>query len=407
MDNQKEVGSPDDFIALRWQKERATAFLDWRRGEGLVRECMSTLCDAIGDTVGTIDPHWVAAHLDDVMRGRSCDNLAFDDIGQVIAYMLMHMSDRYARATHALEILFTAGCLPTRRRRLSVLDVGSGPAPCAYAALDFYLQLMAWTMQTGQNRTFSTVTDLHLLDRGEAWGTSVHWLSENLLPWRQNLFSMTEPLGMPIPFAITYRDFKGFSARDLHNRAREYRARVIQGEMDDPDSLLPSAADYSTPAARRLAYEEYADKPSAYDLVFLGNFLTQLQHVEIFRRELPTLARWLTPGGALVIFGGHGKKYEEIRSAVRDLLSHEKVILIEDAENTVSAGFDPVIGSLSRNQRLVNLTMLRKSGAELPEVVTKRRKNSHFAKSTIQIFVKRDVSRAVRRRRRIKGSGAA
>ncbi len=78
---------------------------------------------------------------------------------------------------------------------------------------------------------------------------------------------------------------------------------------DDPDICWDTSATVS----------DLALPPRAFDLVFLTNFLTQLEMTSNFERELEDLGRHLTPGGLLCILGGRGGQYPEIYEALNEI----------------------------------------------------------------------------------------
>jgi hypothetical protein len=87
-------------------------------------------------------------------------------------------------------------------------------------------------------------------------------------------------------------------------------ASSIEAEFERADEPISSAT------ARRFAYEQGTTRPSAYDLIFVPNFLTQADAPQTFQAELRDLMRSLTPGGVLVALSGTGDQYVEIRSAL-------------------------------------------------------------------------------------------
>jgi len=111
-----------------------------------------------------------------------CNELAFDTEAETLAYTIWHLVDRYGRILQVLDEMLEAGHLPLRRKRMSVLEVGAGPSPAAYAITDFYEDLQAWSASLGESGVdFRPVTNLMLLDRGPAWGHLVHHVSEALI----------------------------------------------------------------------------------------------------------------------------------------------------------------------------------------------------------------------------------
>ena len=146
------------------------------------------------------------------------------------------------------------------------------------------------------------MTHMHALDRGEAWGRLLHHLSERLISLRSALPSSPGAL----PFRVEYDNLVGFSPIREHVSALDHVAALISADFDRADEPITRST------ARRLAEEDGVDKPSAYDLVVMSNFLTTEENVKKttddsvkkdFRAELRQLASNLTPGGLLIVIG--------------------------------------------------------------------------------------------------------
>lgn len=240
----------------------------------------------------------VVREFPDVLR--SCDLLDFETTAQTVAYMIWHLADRYGRVTQVLDRIFELGHLPIKLRGATVLEVGAGPAPALYAVRDYYDDLRAWIAAAKLGVEAAPATVLASIDRGVAWSSLLHRLSETL-------WGMYWPRAeTPLPFAISYDNLAGFSARDLHIDTIERNARAIEMELER------AGEDISAHTARQFALEDGAYPPSAYDLIIMCNFLTNTKLTQQFETEIDELARSLTPGGLLVILGGQGGEYPAI-----------------------------------------------------------------------------------------------
>jgi ribosomal protein RSM22 (predicted rRNA methylase) len=267
----------------------------------------------LATAVKVLTRHW-AAHGDSASSvvqclpstmGR-CNELAFATEAETLAYTIWHLIDRYGRILQVLDELFTAGHLPLRRKRMSVLEVGAGPSPAAYAVTDFYQDLRAWSASLGEpDVDIRPVTDLMVLDRGPAWGHLVHNLSEVLM-------TLGEDRRLR-PFGMTYDEFRSFSVRTEHVEGIDRATRRLIAEADSWDEYL------SDHEARSQAIRERAYPPGGVDLVVICNFLTHNSMVEEFAREIQSLAGSLTPGGVLVAIGSSGVGYNEIFDEVTRL----------------------------------------------------------------------------------------
>lgn len=367
------TASPHRWSAKQWQQRNSQAFREWRsRERGPTDFDFETMCGAVSDVVRILDtPDRVAARLGDVFG--KCDDLDFDSTAETAAYTLAHMADRYGRSYQVLELLFEHGYLPVRKNKLNVLDVGAGPGPSTFAAIDFYRQLADWADDTHAGVAPSHVTFPAVLERGRAWSPTIHNLTEFLNARRASRGDGTErvPAG---PLGVHFTELGGFSARAVHHEQRARLSREIQAEWDDDWDAKESA---STPSARAAAYAapSPALAPSAYDIVFVSNFVTQRQLVDRYRTELRGLATWLSPGGILVALGSSTATYENIWRDVRSAVEREQVISLNNVSGDLQANCDPSRHRLIRAQQISDRDYLRASGATVPrkfETLTQR-----------------------------------
>jgi SAM-dependent methyltransferase len=341
-----EASAPVRWAAGRWQREHAQSLKEWRKSDAsLAMPHLTTLCRAVNETTRELsgDLHALGAKL--LPTRNCCDDLWFLDNDEAAAYTVQHLTDRYGRVTQVLERLFDAGHLPLRLRKLSVLEVGAGPAPGLYATRDFYADLAQWAEATGQQTEFLPVTHMHALDRGEAWGRLLHHLSERLISLRSEIPSSPGAL----PFRVEYDNLVGFSTICEHVRALDHMAAVISADFDRADeSIAPSTA-------RRFAEEDGVDRPSAYDLVLMCNFLTTKDSVKDFRADLRQLASSLTPGGVLIVIGappgGEKSKYAQIWSDLRALVRDTGLTELRGFEKPIPANQKPEWATVIRQQQ--------------------------------------------------------
>ncbi|MWA08634.1 hypothetical protein [Streptomyces sp. BA2] len=318
-----------------------------------------------------------------------CDELYFQDSDEAAAYTVQHLTDRYGRVTQVLERLFAAGHLPLRRRQMSVLEVGAGPAPGLYAARDFYADLALWAETSGHEVPFLPVMRMHALDKGEAWGRLLHSLSEHLIALRSDLPSSPGAF----PFRVEYSNLAGFSVIREHVRALDHAAESISAEFDQSDEPITRAT------ARRFAEEDGVGRPSAYDLVVTSNFLTAEGSVKEFQMELRQLASGLTPGGLLIVIGAAaGNKYARIWSALRTLMRCTELTEIKGFEEPIAANLNPEWAKAIRRQRQDILDELRGVDA-LPNEVAGLQATDGFPTFRVLVWKNQRPARKGPRRR--------
>jgi hypothetical protein len=325
MDQDHAEKQPSRFVAANWERESAAEFLKWMVGSGEAEMRAVTLGQAVRqvwrDRMQRAPTGELARMLPEVLK--SCDSLSFSEPTEAVAYAGLHLLDRYGRVMQVLEHLLRIGRLPLRRRQVTVLEVGSGPAPALYAALDFYAMLGQWPGRNGVQVALVGVADS--LERGTAWDWTLHYLSEQLILQRRH-----DPGKVALPFRREIQELAGYNPTGRYHAAVAQRARSILYEFYSANEYLDGRA------ALKMAYGEGVRAPSAYDLVFLCNFLTQEEMTRQFKGELLALANTLTPGGVLIVMGGVGSQYPAIYESVRAIAAQARLLDISRQD-----AFDP------------------------------------------------------------------
>ncbi|WFE26613.1 hypothetical protein O7623_25455 [Solwaraspora sp. WMMD791] len=326
--------------ARQWQTANADEHLSWYRSTGLDTIQMKSVCDSVIATfdmlAGRANRSLLASRLPDALR--RCDDLDFSDIESGLAYFILHFADRYGRAGQVLQRLLKLGWVPLRRQRIAVLDIGSGPAPSSFAAFDFYNNLADWSSTVGDQHEFGRAT-IHPLDRGIAWDTIIHNFSEQLMVHR------APPIGWhALPFSRSFKNFTGFSAHERHHGHRRAIRDSIIRDYDDADEYIDPKE------AWREAYSHPAQIPSAYDLIFVSNFLTTVGMANTFRRELVDLAHSLTLGGVLLFFTATGGRYAKVHREIEAIAALARLSRIEGFSEPIESNPDQRIRALLAEQ---------------------------------------------------------
>jgi len=205
--------------ASHWERAHYPDYTQWCARTDLPDLHFSAITGAVAQTLTTL---YARAHADAVAVElprvlKSCDDLNFNSLPEAIAYLGLHLSDRYGRVTQVLEHLLETGHIPIRRRRTAVLEVGAGPAPSIYAAYCFYLRLQAYAAQAPRRLRLAPV-DAQVIDIGAAWDEVLHHFSEHLL----TQLGLGPGMGFPLPpFRRTHNDLKSYSAVSTYLMARE------------------------------------------------------------------------------------------------------------------------------------------------------------------------------------------
>ncbi|MEV6101481.1 hypothetical protein [Nocardia sp. NPDC051981] len=345
--------------ARQWELAHFSEFDQWRsRSGGLAKWQLATLLDAVRTTTfswGSVrEGRALSDCFDDVLT--RCNDLIFDDPAETSAYALLHLADRYGRACQVLEHLMSAGQLPLRRKHLKILDVGCGPAPNLYAALDFYTGINDWVRHSGQDLTFASNITVHSIDRGPGWKRLIHYLSEHLLLTRNH---QTVP-GIVPPFGITFDDLTGFAPRENTREAYRAAVRAVDRFCGYDDEYLTDAE------VRAIAYHRVAD--SAYDLIFASNFLTQPHMIDTFEHEIVALSRSLSRGGLLIITGSASHQYQPIWDRLATQMRAPGLVRLHDFAEPIATARGRYARPV-REHTLASLDLLRAQGLPVSDTL--------------------------------------
>jgi hypothetical protein len=311
--------------ARQWQYAYGQAAVDWMGSSGVAQRMLADICAAVETTV-----QWVLGS--DSARARQvieqypevlsrCDHLQFGDPAQALAYLILHLPDRYCRMFQVLERLLLSARLPLGRSGdFAAIDIGAGPGPGIFAIRSFYAALACYARLHDPSWRVATLGYTHVVERSEAMPWIMHRFAEALIimeqgggdtdaDCRREANPCLEQLKQSsVPFGADYADFSGLDVQEEHQRAR----RSLADELYWDDSLELSRA-----GANRLAYTEPIGRPSSYALASMMNFLTPTDDVpdaiSKFSEAIDRLMRGsLVPGGTILVLGGPGNKYQEI-----------------------------------------------------------------------------------------------
>jgi hypothetical protein len=190
----------------------------------------------------------------------ACNNVAtYEDESKIIAYASVHFLERYRRFYKVLENLFRIGRLPMRARGVRLLDIGTGPAQCLYAAQDFYAQLQAFSMAHEIPQLSTPAPVLHSVEQSRYWASFFH--------------NFSEISGRKGPYSPQFRTFEDL---DLAAFRREEQIRESSVRYDDDDYWLFVRSGES--------FE--------YHMYIFANFLTTTEQVQATQHTLGKLFQW-------------------------------------------------------------------------------------------------------------------
>ena len=348
--------------ARRWQLAHGQAAVDWMRSSGVARRMLDDICQAVETTVRFLLGD-SADRARDVLEEyprvlRCCDQLTFDEPAQALAYTILHLPDRYCRMFQVLERLLTSGRLPIGKSDgFAAVDIGAGPGPGIFAIRSFYAALAHYVDLHDPSWPVATIGRSDVVERGQAMPFVMHHFAEALVAAERGQpdygrGDQTEPspcvkeLGeSAIPFGARYDDFAVLDIPGEHHAAR----RRVAAELYDEDGL-----ELSWEGVNRLAYQERINRPSAYALALMMNFLTPgSDALALFSEAIDRLmARALVPGGTILVLGAVSKDYQESYRKLDSRAEAMGLTMVDGFDRPLQAGYRPdelaAIGGLTR-----------------------------------------------------------
>jgi len=314
------VAVPVTQSARQWQLAHGAAAVDWIRSSGVAEGMLGNICSAVETTieweVGD-NQSWARRVIERFPAVReNCDHLGFSDPAQALAYLILHVPDRYCRMFQVLERMLVNGALPIGKSdRFAAIDIGAGPGPGIFAVRSFYAALACYTRLHDPAWRVTPLGRADIVEYSQAMPRVMGRFGQALLMTERNQLSGADPSAPPpcaeelarsaLPPSQVYRDFSVFDVHHEHHQARLVRAEELYREDD---------AALSREGARRLAYAEAADRPSGYAVASMMNFLTPgSRALSRFSDAIERLVgNALIPGGTALVLGGVGPDYQEI-----------------------------------------------------------------------------------------------
>jgi hypothetical protein len=345
--------------ARQWQLAHGPDAVEWMHSSGVAERMLSDICAAVETTVEWLvqeNPQraqWVLRQYPKVLK--CCDHLQFNDPAQALAYLILHLPDRYARMFQVLERLLLSGRLPVGKSdSFAAIDIGAGPGPGMFAIRSFYVALARYATLNDPSWPIAPLGTAHIVERSLAMPYVLRKFSLALGLIEQGHVTgpgadrsttpnpFADELGRSArPFQADYVDFTALDVRQEHQRARDALAERLYNEDGD----------LTRSDARRLAYEEPIWAPSAYALAVMMNFLTTTDAIPRFSEAIDRLMRGsLVPGGTILVLGAVGREYPAIYAELDQRVNASRL--------TVLAGFDEPLQAGLRSDELVAIQTL-------------------------------------------------
>lgn len=343
-------GTVDFKTARAWELASCPGIIDGIRASGVASRMLADVCTAVRQTVefvigtGFAQPDEVLASYPRVLD--KCDSLTFEDPPDPLAYLALHLPDRYCRVFQVLETLLIRGMLPLGRggAQFSVVDIGAGPGPGIFAIRSFYAALSHVAQHT-HVASVATLRMSAIVERSRGMSAVMHYFAEHLVGIEQGQYPRhpatdassdphpcaTELAASTIPFSASHRDFENLDLRGEHTRGRLDLARELEDDLNiDPQR------------ARKIAHEEPLTIPSAYAIALMTNFLTTTDALPKFHEAIRRLmAGALVPGGIVLVLGGASSKYAEIYEQLDRIAINSGLRVMGGFDEPIQAGIRP------------------------------------------------------------------
>lgn len=317
------------------------------RSSGVVPRMLHDVCRAVETTVDFV----VGGDCDRARETlfnypcvlRCCDRLDFDEDTEALAYLILHLPDRYCRLFQVLERLLVSGRLPVGKNDgFGAFDIGAGPGPGIFAVRNFYAALSHYAKLHDPSWHVATLGYSDPAERGRAHSWVMHHFAEALAMLEQGRHPSDDGLlgpnpcaaeleGSSTPFGARYEDFAGLDIPGAHHTTRKHLA----DELYYTDDL-----ELSRQSANRLAYQERIGKPSAYALAVMMNFLTPGSDTLMDCSEAidRLMAGALVPGGTVLVLGGTSGDYQKIYRELDLRAAAARLTIVRGFDHPLEAG---------------------------------------------------------------------
>ena len=229
-----------------------------------------------------------------------CDEITYNEPGVPEAYILIHFLDRYHRFQLIFMDMLKKGTFPIRET-IDVMDVGTGPGPSLFALSDMILLINQYLGEKENSKGISVV-NLDYVEQSEGFRQFMHHATEMIMAKGHESF---------VRFHFgTYRNAATFQSGE--KRLVYVDAWKVMASPDEEDYFR--------------AVPRYVPYKRSFDMVIYSNFLTNVNVVNMFQKQLKKTMFYLRNRGVMVIVGAKptDPKYAPVYTQIDTILRSQK-----------------------------------------------------------------------------------
>lgn len=239
---------------------------------------------------------------------KNLNNIDYNQVDTVIAYIIMHFLDRYRRFQLSYLDSIEKGILPVRKLTIDILDVGTGPAPALFAISDILLLLKQFGAENSISRLATIDFECNYVEKSERFRSWLHHFTEFITEKKKKNFH--------IPFH--HGSFYDFSDLDLQREKQLLQQESIRNLVYQ-DNLSKGEAQLFVDGEIGGWKDMYR-----YNVVLFGYFITKEQQINELLPQLRSICRALRNGGIIIIMTGGGDRYQRIYEGLREMINDQK-----------------------------------------------------------------------------------
>ncbi|PAB57395.1 hypothetical protein [Anaeromicrobium sediminis] len=236
----------------------------------------------------------VCNRFSDVLK--NCDVITYDEEGVSAAYTVLHFMDRYHRFQLVFLELLEKGILPIKSR-IDILDLGSGPGPSMYAMSDMYELYRKFEIEKKKESKIKEI-NIDYVERSNEFTNFLHHFTE----YANYTDDKVDEWKYHVPYHHTI-------FRDINDLVFNEKHRIFRNEYEEIEGEWYQVQEIQTVKRR-------------YDLAVLSNFLTNVDMVERFNKQLKDTAFFLRNRGLFVVVGaiGSSEKYRPVYEEIDKII---------------------------------------------------------------------------------------